>query len=57
MPPQVTYAFALPGKTEKQEIFSLNWIVTHTQCTCALSSWKKKIVICDVFNSVQNLLR
>ena len=21
--------------------FSLNWIVLHTQCTCALSSWKK----------------
>jgi len=32
---------------------SLNWIVLHTQCTCALSSCKKKItVICDVFDSV-----
>jgi len=29
--------------------FSLNWTVLHAQCTCALSSWKKKIVICDVF--------
>jgi len=22
---------------------SLNWIVLHTQCTCVLSSWKKKL--------------
>ena len=39
------------GETWKSH-FSLNWIVLHTQCTCALSSWKKKIVICDVFDSV-----
>ena len=32
--------------------FLLNWIVLHTQCAYALSSWKKKIVICDVFDSV-----
>jgi len=38
-------------KTRKSHI-SLNWIVLHTQCTCVLSSWKKKIVICDVFDSV-----
>jgi len=36
---------------------SLNWIVLHTQCTYALSSWKKKIVICDVLDSVKHLLR
>ena len=24
----------------------------HLQCTCAMSSWKKKVVICDVFDSV-----
>jgi len=28
------------GETWKSH-FSLNWIVLHTQCTCALSSWKK----------------
>jgi len=27
-------------ETRKPHI-SLNWIVLHTQCTCALSSWKK----------------
>jgi len=32
--------------------FLLNSIVLDTQCTYALSSWKKKIVICDVFDSV-----
>jgi len=30
------------GETRKWH-FSLNWIVLHTQCTCALSSWKKKL--------------
>ena len=39
------------GETRKSHI-SLNWIVLHTQCTCVLSSWKKKNVICDVFDSV-----
>jgi len=28
-------------ETRKSHI-SLNWIVLHTQCTCALSFWKKK---------------
>jgi len=27
-------------ETRKSHI-SLNWIVLHTQCACALSSWKK----------------
>jgi len=39
------------AETRKSHI-SLSWIVLHTQCTCVLSSWKKKIVICDVFDSV-----
>ena len=39
------------AETRKSHI-SLNWIVLHTQCTCAISSWKKKIVISDVFDSV-----
>jgi len=39
------------AETRKSHI-SLNWIVLHTQCTCALSSWNKKIVICDVFDSI-----
>jgi len=30
------------GETWKSHIL-LNWIVLHTQCTCALSSWKKKL--------------
>jgi len=29
------------AETQKSHI-SLNWIVLHTQWTCALSSWKKK---------------
>jgi len=29
------------AETRKSHI-SLNWIVLHTQCTCALSSWKEK---------------
>jgi len=29
------------GETRKSH-FSLNWIVLHTQCTSALSSWRKK---------------
>jgi len=29
------------AETRKSHI-SLNWIVSHTQCTCALSSWRKK---------------
>jgi len=29
------------GETRKSH-FSLSWIVLHTQCNSALSSWKKK---------------
>jgi len=44
MPPPITCASALPVKTGKWEShFSLSWIVLHTQCACALSSWKKKL--------------
>jgi len=25
-----------------KSLFSLSWIVLHTQCTCVLSSWKEK---------------
>ena len=39
------------AETWKSHI-SLNWTMLHTQCTCVLSSWKKKNVICDVFDSV-----
>jgi len=38
------------AETRKSHI-SLNGIVLHTQCTCALSSWKKN-VIWDVFDSI-----
>jgi len=38
------------AETQKSHT-SLKWIVLHTQCTCVLSSWKK-VVICDVFDSV-----
>jgi len=43
------------GKTRKSH-FSLNLTVLHAQCTCALSSWKKKNVIYDVFDSQLSLL-
>jgi len=53
MPPQLTCASALPGTMRKHEGHIFHSIVLHTQCTCALSSWKKeKIVICYVFDSV-----
>jgi len=39
------------AETQKSHI-SPNWIVLHTQCTCVLSFCKKKILICDVFDSV-----
>jgi len=44
MPPQITCASALPGKTGKHNnhIFSvkccISWIVLYAQCTSALSS-------------------
>jgi len=43
MPPQVTFASPLPGKTGKRENHIFTQIVLHTKCTCALSSWKKKL--------------
>jgi len=35
------------AETRKSHI-SLNWTVLHTQCTCVVSSWKKKLssVVC-----------
>jgi len=39
------------AETRKSHIL-LNWIVLHIQCTYALSSWKKKIVICAVSDSI-----
>jgi len=42
MPPQITRASALPGKTGKHEIHIFHSIgLLHSQCTCALPSWKK----------------
>ena len=45
MPPQITCASALPGKTEKHE----NHVFTELDCAVFL---KVKVVICDVFDSV-----
>ena len=41
------------GETRKSH-FSLNWIVLHTQCTCVLSSWKKKLssVMCLIASNI-----
>ena len=41
------------AETRKSQI-SLNWIVLHTQCTCALSSWKKKMssVMCLIASNI-----
>jgi len=47
MPPQVTCASALPGKTGKHENNIFYSIGLCYKCT-----WKKKNVICDVFDSV-----
>ena len=40
-------------ETRKSHI-SLNWIVLHAQCTCALSSWKKKLssVMCLIASNI-----
>jgi len=53
MPPQVTSASALPGKTGKRENHILTQLecVTHTMQLCAVFP-KEKVVICDVFDSV-----
>jgi len=53
MPPQMTCASALPGKTGKLEnhIFTQLVYVTHTMHLCAVFL-KEKVVICDVFDSV-----
>jgi len=41
------------AETWKSHI-SLNWIVLHTQCTCAQSSWKKKLssVMCLIASNI-----
>ena len=41
------------AETRKSHI-SLNWIVLHTQCSCALSSWKKKLssVMCLIASNI-----
>jgi len=54
MPPQIINASA-SGNTEKHEnhIFhSIGLLHALGLCTCALSSWKKQMVIGDVFDSV-----
>ena len=53
IPPQVTCASALPGKTGKREdhIFTQLDCVTHTMHLCAIFP-KEKVVICDVFDRV-----
>jgi len=53
MPPQITCASALPGKTRKQEnhIFhSIGLCYTHNAPVHYLP--ERKTVICDVFDSV-----
>jgi len=41
------------GETRKSH-FSLNWIAIHTQCTCALSYWKKQMpsVMCLIASNI-----
>jgi len=53
MPPQLTSASALPGKTGKREnhIFTELDCVTHTMHLYAVFL-KEKVVICDVFDIV-----
>ena len=52
MPPQITCASALPGKTGKHEnhIFTQLDCVTQTMHLCVVFP-KEKVVICDVFGS------
>jgi len=53
MPPQVTFASALSGKTGKHEnhIFTQLDCVTYTMHRCAVFL-KEKVVTCDVFDSI-----
>ena len=53
MPPEITFASALPVKTGKHEnhIFTQLDCITHTMHLCAVFL-KEKNVICDVFDSV-----
>jgi len=54
MPPQITCAFALPGKTGKHKdhiCHSIGLCYTHNTLVCCLHE-RKKIVICDVFDGV-----
>jgi len=53
MPPQITRASALPGKTGEHEnhIFTQLDCVAHTMHLCAVFL-KEKVVICEVFDSV-----
>jgi len=37
-----TSALHWPNAETRKSHISLNWIVLHTQCICALSFWKKK---------------
>jgi len=58
MPPQITCASALPGKTAKHEnhIFHSNAVLVESTAAvnCALLRClsERKIVICDVYDSV-----
>jgi len=40
------------GKTWHENHIFHSVGLLHAQCTCVLSSWKKTVVICDVFDSV-----
>jgi len=54
MPPQITFACALPGKTQKHEnhIFhSIGLCYIHVMHLCTIFL-KEKIVICNVLDSV-----
>jgi len=44
-------------KGSRQHCSSRTVLHAQCMCTCALSSWKKKNVICDAFDSVWHLLR
>ena len=55
MPPQITCASAVRGKTRKHENHIFHSIgLCYTQCTCAPSSWEKKLssVMCLIASSI-----